>query len=72
MEIFFHDKSEKDIIEFIRHELKWTNKIIGIEKNYVKLLWVCVYDYFPDNVGLALRFALDREEIDDYFYVQIY
>lgn len=72
VEIFFHDKSEKDIIEFIRHELKWTNKIIGIANNYVKLLWVCVYDYFPDNVGLALRFALDREEIDDYFYVQIY
>src|SRR5690625_1803907 len=72
VEIYFHNKDEKGILEFIRDELGWNNKISGLGNNYVKLLWLIVSDWDPADIENAMYYALNDGELGTYNYRQIY
>lgn len=69
VEIYFYNKDEVGIIEFIRNELGWDDEIIGLGQNYVTLLWIIEDWESPEDIENAMYYVLrDYEAVASYEY----
>lgn len=69
VEIYFYNKDEIGIIEFIRDELGWDDEIIGIGQNYVTLHWAIENWESPEDIENAMYYVLrDYESVATYEY----